>query len=109
MDHLRQSPRDKPTMRIQHVAVRSSAVLVFFTSMTLFVNSAHAQGSSPPGADSVGPQVEDGVVRELLRKIQEQQKSLDEQQKYLAGLIGELQRLLGRGMATNVPTGDKPI
>ena len=72
-------------MRIQDVAVRSSAALVFFTSMTLFVSSAHAQGSSPTGAESVGPQVEDGVVRELLRKIQEQQKSLDEQQKILSG------------------------
>jgi hypothetical protein len=36
MDHLRQSPMQQPTMRFQHVAVRSSAALVFFTSMTLF-------------------------------------------------------------------------
>uniref|UniRef100_Q025K4 Phosphate-selective porin O and P n=1 Tax=Solibacter usitatus (strain Ellin6076) TaxID=234267 RepID=Q025K4_SOLUE len=103
-------------MRIQHVGVRSSAALVFFTSTTLFVSSAHAQGSSPTGPESVGPPVENGVVRELLRKIQEQQKSLDEQQKSideqqksLAALIGELQRLLGRGTATNLAIDGKPI
>jgi hypothetical protein len=52
----------------------------------------------------VTPQVEDSVVRELLRKIQEQQKRLDEQQESLRVLIGELQRLLDRGAATNVST-----
>jgi hypothetical protein len=64
----------------------------------------------------VAPQVEDGVVRELLRKIQEQQKSLDEHQKSideqqnnLAALIGELQRLLDGGTATNVSIAAKPI
>ncbi len=96
------------------MAFRSSAVLVF-TSLTLLVSSAHAQGSSPTAAESVEPQNEDGVVRELLRKIQEQQtslnqqqKSFDEQQKHLAALIGELQRLLGR-TATNVAIDGKPI
>ncbi len=67
-------------MRMRHLSCRSSAALVFL-SMTLFVSRAHAQGSSPTGAESVAPQVKDGVVRDLLRKIQEQQKSLDEQQK----------------------------
>ena len=73
-------------MRMRHLFCRSSAALVF-TSMTLFVSPAQAQGTSPTGAESVAPQVEDGVVRELLRKIQEEQKSLDEQQKS----IGEQQ------------------
>src|SRR5690348_17962516 len=102
-------------MWIQLVFCRSSAALVF-TSMTLFVSPAHAQGSSPTGAESVVPRVEDGVVRELLRKIQEQQKSLDEhqksidgQQKYIVALIGELQRLLDGGTATNVSIAGKPI
>ncbi len=101
-------------MRMRHLSCRSSIALVF-TSMTLFVSPAHAQVSSPTGDESVAPQVEDGVVRELLRKIQEQQKSLDEQQKSideqqksidqlqknLAALIGKLQRLLDGDTATN--------
>jgi hypothetical protein len=102
-------------MRMRHLFCRSSVALVF-TSMTLFVSPAHAQGTSPTGAESVAPQVEDGVVRELLRKIQEQQKSLDErqksideQQKNLAALIGKLQRLLDGGTATNVSGVGKPI
>ena len=102
-------------MRMRHLFCRSSAALVF-TSMTLFVSPAQAQGPSPTGAESVAPQVEDGVVRELLRKIQEeqksldeQQKSIDEQQKHLKALIGQLQQLLDRGTATNVSTAGKPI
>ena len=71
---LRPSPMEEPTMRIRHHSGSSSAALVF-TAMTLLVSPAHAQGSSPTGAESVAPHVEDGVVRELLRKIQEQQKS----------------------------------
>jgi hypothetical protein len=84
--------------------------------MTLFVSPAHAQPSSPTGAESVTPKIEDGVVRELLRKIQEQQKSLDEkqksidgQQKYLLALIEQLQRLLDGGTATNLSMAGKPI
>jgi hypothetical protein len=102
-------------MRMRHLFCRSSVALVF-TSMTLFVSPAHAQGSSPTGAESVAPQVEDGVVRELLRKILEQQKSLDErqksideQQKNLAALIGQLQRLLDGSPTTNMSILDKPI
>ena len=102
-------------MWMRDLLCRSSVALVF-TFMTLFVSPAHAQGTSPTGAGSVAPQVEDGVVRELLRKIQEQQesldehqKSIDEQQKYLAALIGELQRLLDGGTATNVSIAGKPI
>src|SRR5690348_8579277 len=95
-------------MWIQLVFCRSSAALVF-TSMTLFVSPAHAQGSSPTGAESVVPRVEDGVVRELLRKIHEHQKSFDGQQKYIVALIGELQRLLDGGTATNVSIAGKPI
>jgi hypothetical protein len=104
-------------MRMRHLPCRSTAALVF-TSMTLFVSSAHAQGSSPTGAESkaVATQAEDGVVRGLLRKIEEQQKSLeeqqksiDEQQKYLAALIGKLQRLLDGGTAANVSIVGKPI
>ena len=102
-------------MRTRHLFYRSSPALVF-TSMTLFVSPAYAQELSPTGAESVAPQVKDGVVRELLRKIQEQQKrldeqqkSIDEQQKYLAALIGELQRLLDGGTATNVSIAGKPI
>ena len=114
IDHLRPSPMEQQTMRMRH-HFRSSAALVF-TSMMLFVSPAHAQGSSPTGAESVSPQVEDGVVRELLRKIQdqqkrldEQQKSIDEQQKYLAALLEELQRLLDRATETSVSTSGKPI
>ena len=109
-------------MRMRHLFSRSSVALVF-TSMTLFVSPAHAQVSSPTGAESVAPQVEDGVVRELLRKIQDQQKSLDEQQKSideqqksidqqqknLAALIGKLQRLLDGGTATNASIAGQPI
>ncbi len=108
-------------MRIRHLSCRSSVALVF-TSMTLFVSAAHAQGLSPTGAESVAPQVEDGAVRELLRKIQQQQKSLDEQQKRidekqksidqqqkdLAVLIGQLQRLLNGGTATNASIAGQP-
>src|ERR1700722_3476857 len=108
MGHLLPSLMEQRTMRMRHLFCRSSVALVF-TSMTLFVSPAHAQGTSPTGAESVAPQVEDGVVRDLLRKIQEQQKSLDEQQKSideqqknLAALIGKLQRLLDGGTATNV-------
>jgi hypothetical protein len=95
-------------MQMRHLFFRSSVALVF-TSMTLYVSPAHAQGTSPTGAGSVAPQVEDGVVRELLRKIQEQQKSIDEQQKNLAALIGNLQRLLDGGTATNVSIVGNPI
>ncbi len=102
-------------MRIRHLFRRSSAALMF-TSMTLFVSPAQAQGSSPTGAESAAPQVEDGVVRELLRKIQaeqksldEQQKSIDEQQKHLQVLIGQLQQLLDRRTATKVSAAGKPI
>jgi len=108
-------------MRMRHLFCRSSVALVF-TFMTLFLSPAHAQGPSPTGAEGVAPQVEDGVVRELLRKIQEQQKSLDEaqksidekqksidqQQKNLAALIGNLQRLLDGGTATNAPIVGQP-
>ena len=110
---LRPSPMEQQTVWM-HLFWRSSAALVFM-SMTLFVTPAQAQGSSPTGAESVAPQVKDGVVRELLRKIQEQQKSLDEQQKSideqqksidqqqkdLAALIEKLQRQLDGGTATN--------
>ncbi len=102
-------------MRLRRLLCRSSAALVF-TSMTLFVSPAHSQGLSPTDAESVAPKGEDGVVRELLRKIQEQQKSLDErqksideQQKYLTALIGELQRLLDGGTATNVSIAGNPF
>ena len=102
-------------MRLRRLLCRSSAALVF-TSMTLFVSPAHSQGLSPTDAESVAPKGEDGVVRELLRKIQEQQKSLDErqksideQQKYLTALIGELQRLLDGGTATNVSVAGNPF
>ena len=67
---------EQRTMRMRHLFCRSSVALVF-ASMTLLVSAALAQGSSTTGAESVSPQVEDGVVRELLRKIQEQQKSLE--------------------------------
>jgi hypothetical protein len=76
--------------------------------MTLFVSPAHSQESSATGAEHVTPQVENSVVRELLRKIQEQQKSLDEQQESLRVLIRELQRLLDGGAATNVSITGKP-
>ena len=102
-------------MRMRHLSCRSSVALVF-TSMTLFVTPAHAQGSRPIGAESVAPQVEDSVVRELLRKIQDQQKSIDEQQrsidqqqKNLAALIGKLQRLLDGGTAANASIVDQPL
>ena len=109
-------------MRTRHLFCRSTAELVFM-SMTLLVSPTHAQESSPTGAESVVPQAEDGVVRELLRKIQEQQKSLDEQQKsldqqqksiderqkYLAALIGELQRLLDQGTKTTGLIDGMPI
>ena len=109
-------------MRMRHLSCRSSVALVF-TSMTLFVTPAQAQGSSPTGAESVAPQVKDGVVRDLLRKIQEQQtsldeqqksideqqKSIDQQQKNLAALIEKLQRLLDGGMATNASIVGQPI
>jgi uncharacterized coiled-coil protein SlyX len=122
MGHLLPSPMEEPTMRMRHLIYRSSVALVFM-SMTLLASPAHAQGSSPTGAESVAPQVEDGVVRELLRKIQEQQKSLDEQQKSideqqksidqqqknLAALIGKLQRLLDGGTATNASIVGQPI
>ena len=71
---------------------RTSAVLVFI-GLTLFVSRADAQASPPAGAHGVTPPVEPGVVRELLRKIQEQQKRLDEEQKSLATLIRELEAL----------------
>ena len=93
-------------MRMRHPFCRSSTALVF-TCMNLFVSAAQAQESSPTGVERVTPRVEDGVVRELLRKIQEQQKSIDEQQNSLRVLIGELQRLLDGGPATNVSTADK--
>jgi hypothetical protein len=48
------------------------------------------------------------MVRELLSKILEQQKSIDEQQKSLRALIGELQQLLNGGTATNFSTAGKP-
>ena len=56
-------------MRIRHRSGSSSAALVF-TAMTLLVSPAHAQGSSPTAAesDAVATQVQDGVVRELLKK-----------------------------------------
>jgi len=102
-------------MRMRHLFCRSSVALVF-TSMLLFVSPAHTQETSPTVAGSVAPHVEDGVVRELLRKIQEQQnsldeqqKSIDEQQKNLAALIGKLQRLLDGGTATNVSSVGKAI
>ena len=68
---------------MRHPICKSSAVLVF-TGMTLFVSRAHAQASSPTGAQSATPRVENDVARGLLRKIQEQQKQLDEEQKKLA-------------------------
>jgi hypothetical protein len=115
MNHRRQSPMEQRTMRKQHVSIRSSAALVF-TSLTFFVSSAHTQEPSPTGAESALPQVEDRVVRELLRKIQvqqksldEQQKNIDEQQKSLGALHEELQRLLSRGTATNAAIDGEPI
>ena len=100
-------------MRMRRLIYRSSTALAF---TSLFVNPAHAQQSSPTGVESVAPRVEDGVVRELLRKIQEeqksldeQQKSIDEQQKRLQALIGQLQQLLDRGAARNVSSAGKPI
>ena len=108
MGQLRPSPRDQQTVGMRHLFCISSAALVF-TFLTLFVSRAHAQGSPPTGAESVAPQVEDGAVREVLRKIQaqqksldEQQKSIDEQQKNLAALIGKLQQQLDGGTVTNV-------
>jgi uncharacterized coiled-coil protein SlyX len=122
MGHPFPSPMEQRTMRMRHLSCRSSIALAL-TSMTLFVSRAPAQVSSPTGAESVAPQVEDGVVRELLRKIQDQQKSLDEQQKSideqqksidqqqknLAALIGKLQRLLDGGTATNASIVGQPI
>lgn len=111
MGHLRQLPMEKQTVRTRCLICRSTAALVF---TSLFVSPAHAQPSSPTGAESVAPRVEDGAVRELLQEIQEQQKSLDEkqkgmdeQQKHLEALIGQLQRLLDRDTATNVSTAGK--
>src|SRR5690348_8183330 len=94
-------------MRRKYLFCKLSAALVL-TSMTLFVGHAHSQQSSATGAERATPQVENGAVRELLRKIQEQQKSLDEQQACLRALIAELQRLLDRGTATNVSITGKP-
>ncbi len=113
---------EEQTVWIRGLFCRWSAALVL-TSMTLFVSRARAQESSPTGAESVAPQVADGVVRDLLRKIQEEQKSLDEQQKsldekqksideqqqYLAALIAKLQGLLDDSTATNVSIAGKPI
>ena len=112
-DSLRQLPMEKQTVRLLCLICRSSAALVF-TSM--FASPVHAQPSSATEAESVTQQVEDGIVRELVQKIQEQQKSLDEkqksideQQKYILALIGKLQRLVDGGTATNVSTDGKPI
>jgi hypothetical protein len=100
-------------VRIRRLIYRSSTALAF---TSVFVNPAHAQQSSPTGVESVAPRVEDGVVRELLRRIQEeqksldeQQKSIDEQQKHLQALIGQLQQLLDGKTAANGSILDKPI
>ena len=68
---------------------RSSAALVL-AGMTLFVSRADAQA-------------EDDHARELLRKIQEQQKRLDEEQKSLAALIRELEELVHKGTPSPTP------
>jgi hypothetical protein len=108
MGHLRHLPMEEQTVRMRRVTCRSSAALVF-TSM--FMSPAHAQQLSLTGADSAAPQAENGVVRALLLKIQEEEKSLDErqksineQQKHLQALIGQLQQLLDRDTAANVST-----
>ena len=102
------------TLRNALRASLSAAALVF-TSMTLFVSPVDAQHPSPAGAESAGSHVDD-VVRELVQKIQEQQKSLDEkqksideQQRYILALIGQLQRTLGTSAATGASTAGGPI
>src|SRR5579862_4776814 len=112
-------PREKSAMRIRLLSGSSSAALVL-TSLALFASPAPAQVSPslPTNSESEVTEMraENGGVRELLQKIQEQQKildehqkSIDEQQKYLAALIGKLQRLLDAGTATNVSVVGKPI
>src|SRR5262245_41098085 len=81
----RPSPMAREPVRMRRLFCRASAALVFM-GMTLFVSRAHAQASSPTGAQSGTRPVGDGVARELLREIQEQQKRLDEKQKKLAEL-----------------------
>ena len=96
---------------MRRLIYKSSAALMF---TSIFVNPARAQQSSPTGAESMARQVEDDVVRELLRKIEieqksldEQQKSIDEQQKHLQLLIGQLQQLLDQRTSRNVSAADK--
>src|SRR5689334_14367367 len=97
-------PTEKLAMRIHSLASRFPAGLIL-ASLALSANFARAQNpQSPPASGVTEMRGDNGGVRELLQKIQEQQKSLDEhqksideQQKSLAALIGELQRLLGGG------------
>jgi hypothetical protein len=65
-------------IHMRHLFSRSSVALVF-TGMMLLVSRVHAQ--APP---------EDGDAGELLRKVQERQRRLDEEQQKLA----ELQRTI---------------
>jgi septal ring factor EnvC (AmiA/AmiB activator) len=99
-------------MSIHRPYIKLSIALAL-TSVTLFTISASGQSqaarpnSTDKGTNDLNSEItavkaENAAVRELLRKLEEQQKTLLEQ-------VDRLQQRLGGGTATVVSMADQPI